>query len=1053
MASLDPVESAVRNKRKKPLALEKEELSKRSPKRLRLTEPDSLGAEHCAENTGSDDQHATSKTDAKTLNGHQRGFDCPEATGLDLSQDEAAPEPEGACTGSVAPPPWSASDRRLRSSSEASLIADVNEPALSPHCGALCVSDAEEDFTQEKSLPEELKRQCSPASSQSILPQFNEWTARIDQKSLNADITSCKDIRSGTEELEELISVPTELFWRNTDNLCWLDSLLVALVNCKSLRKCKPKDEPQQSSVWQLMRGYEEVCAAIQVHRQTGRDGIARVPKHVLQKASADLQNLRMSVFRLLQPKLHCKLGQRETPVFAMPLLVAMDSWVEPLFQSTFQWEFRCSQCKTVTKERVVKTLPTFTNIVPGWHPLHAVHLAPCNACGRKNQRRTMLLEGVPPVFVLHFVEGLPDSNVRIYAFSFKGKRYSVSTVIQYNCQLKHFVTWIRNSDGSWLEYDDLKHPDCKTHQKLPVPPQELHVVFWEMEEAEQPRVCSLSSTFSDSPPSKNETNSSLGDKDLTTDTPDQSLLTLHNDTDIVCAYSVTEDNSNITDTTVTADIDTSIGSTTLLDAFEGLSHSDIVTLTLVELKADSEMQPSHDGEETKNLSTPSKNEVPDLTPDSSSTLIGSIMCQGSDVEHPTSSNSSESEPGDDSSSDPTYVPGARIRQGRGTEKGKTISRQKGKMAILSKAAPYITPPASSEPSKVIKDEPVRAAAQGNTSPVEATQKTSFVSSTETPPLSTSQKNPTKPPALDQNAHWSFLVSKHPIKKVHTPVANLTHMPTSVTVTPPTHSLPNPVRRQHVPEGVFLKPQLRTEESVGLPLKAAEMYTAFGAESSSTPSPLPAPSLTSLSGKSKQFQPITSHHQKSLMSTTVVSSTSLPVPGAKGLPEISSPMKHSSHSSKVPPGLSETAALRYKLMKKLKAKKKQLAKLNKLLNHQGGTSLRPDSTDLSSPQTVSSSTYNGSTCDDFLSDLLSPATTVSNLSPDSTGLLEMLTNGQDGGDQFDCGVSAVDAVSQANTCINDFNTENFLDEFLSQAAGERPTEMETEALSALELFI
>lgn len=39
-------------------------------------------------------------------------------------------------------------------------------------------------------------------------------------------------------------------------------------------------------------------------------DGIVRVPKNVLHKANADLQSLRMSVFKLLQPKLHCQLGK-----------------------------------------------------------------------------------------------------------------------------------------------------------------------------------------------------------------------------------------------------------------------------------------------------------------------------------------------------------------------------------------------------------------------------------------------------------------------------------------------------------------------------------------------------------------------------------------------------------------------------------------------------------------------------------------------------------------------------------------------------------------------
>lgn len=60
-------------------------------------------------------------------------------------------------------------------------------------------------------------------------------------------------------------------------------------------------------------------------------------------------------------------------------------------------------------------------------------------------------LSRVPPVFALHFVEGLPDSDVGIYSFNFKGKHYSVSSVIQYDAQLKHFVTWIHKPDGECL--------------------------------------------------------------------------------------------------------------------------------------------------------------------------------------------------------------------------------------------------------------------------------------------------------------------------------------------------------------------------------------------------------------------------------------------------------------------------------------------------------------------------------------------------------------------------------------------------------------------------
>ncbi|XP_018547268.1 SUMO-specific isopeptidase USPL1 isoform X1 [Lates calcarifer] len=1089
LASLDPVEPTVGNKRKNPLPLEKEESIKHSPKRLRSSEPDGLGIqsvtdtlisqeEHCAVNAISNGPDAAPLADGKKVNGYHRDINCPvaEITGWESLQDEEDEPDSSAGTEGSAPSTCSASAGPLQSSSEALLTTDGDS-------GAFSISGANRDFRQVKSHPEVLSRRCNLASNQSVCtnediysneintpsPQLIEQTAMTKQKSLTADITTSKDIESikletqdlsftSLTESEELVSVPSQLFWRNTDNLCWLDSLLVALVNCKSLRKCKPRDESQQSSVWQLIRGYEDICAAIQVHQQTDKDGVMKVPNHVLQKASADLQSLRMSVFKLLQPKLHCILGQRETPVFAMPLLLAMDSWVEPLFQSTFHWEFKCSECKAATTERIMKTLPTFTNIVPDWRPLHAVHSSPCNVCHKKNQRRTMMLESVPPVFVLHFVEGLPDNDVRIYTFNFKGKRYSVTMVIQYNHQLKHFVTWICNSDGSWQEYDDLKHPDCKTHQKLPVPAQEMHIIFWEVEEDKEPCVCSPSSTFSDYLTSKNTMNPSLCDKDSAPDellacSPDQSLLVPHNDTDIVCALSVSKD-SNIMDTTDTAGLDASIGSTTLLDTFEGLNHNDIITLTLVELNNDSEMQPLNGSEQTQDLSAPSKNEILDVSPDSSSAVMVGEMCHGPDVEPPTAASSSES--ADGSSSDPTFVPGARRGQGRRLGKGKAVTRQKGKKAASSKAAPLISPPVSSEPSKVIRDKLTgAAAAQENTPPVETTQQTSPVISTDTPPLSTSQKSPTLPPTLDQNARWSFLLSKHPLNLVHKSVAKLapTHAPTSVTQvnpTPPTHSTPNPVRKQQIPGGLFPKPQLRTEESEGLPLKAAEMYGAFSAKSSNALNPLP--SATPLNGKSKLAPSITSHHQKSLMTSTVVSGTLLPTLKAKGLPEISSSKKQSSHSSKLPPGLSSTELLRYKLMKKLKAKKKKLDKLNELLGVQGGASLRPDSTDLGSPNAVTSSTYDSSTCDDFLSDLLSPATTASNLSPDSTGFLEMVVNGQDGLNQLECGSNAIGAVCQTNISMNRGDTENFMDEFLSQAVAQRPTEMESEAFSALELF-
>uniref|UniRef100_A0A665WGT9 Ubiquitin specific peptidase like 1 n=1 Tax=Echeneis naucrates TaxID=173247 RepID=A0A665WGT9_ECHNA len=959
------------------------------------------------------------------------------------------------CTNPQASPDAAVTHTGHWQSSSESLSAISDEVAFSPHYGG---PDISEDDTRRGESHPEMLRPCSLASNQSgftdkdvystkiITPscQLKEQTAKTQQKSQTPVISTCKgrgSIKSETEdrsstssltESHELVSVPNKLFWRNSDNLCWLDSLLCALVNCKSLRKCKPRAEPQQSSVWKLIGGYEDICASIQIHQQTGRGKFSFNRFYFY------------GVFLLFgfATTLHGK----ETPVFAMPLLLEMDSWVGPLFRSTFHWQFTCSDCKIASKERISKTLPTFTNIMPDWHPLHAVHSAPCNECQKKNQRRTMLLESVPPVFVLHFVEGLPDNNVRLFTFNFKGKRYSITTVIQYNHQLRHFVSWISNSDGSWMEYDDLKHPDCKTHQKLPFPAREMHIVFWEAED-EDPRVCSPTSTFSDCTPSKNP---NQGDKNFATDkistcSPDQSVVS-HSDIDILSALSVSEEDSNLLDTTLEAGHNMSIGSTTLLDTFEGLSHNEIVTLTLVEIKPDAEMQPVTDNNQPQDgLVVPT--ETPNSTPDSSSTVTGSETVHGPEVGLPTAPSLSDPESGDGSSSDPTYVPGAKRGRGRPAGRGKAVKRQKGKKATSSKAAPCVTLPLRSEPSEVISSKPEVAAAQGNHQPVETTQPTPPLPSSDKSPLPTSQTSPPVVQTLDQKARWSFLLSRHPQIQAQKTATEPTptHTPTSVKQIKPTHFTPNPGRRQLVPGGQFPKPQIRSEGSQGLPMKAAEMYDSFNTRSSNPPSPLP-PSPGFLNGMSYLPHPISTHLQKSQTNTTVVPGVLFQTPKTKLPPEISK--KQRSHS-KVPPGLCDTEVLRYKLLKKLKAKKKKLAKLNLLLGQEGGASLRPDSTNLTSPSTVTSSTYDGSACDDLLSDLLTPATTASNFSPDSTIFLEML-GGQDGAEQqLECGV---DAVAAAASQTNEAHTENFLEEFLLQAEAQQQTELERETLSALEMF-
>ncbi|CDQ78894.1 unnamed protein product [Oncorhynchus mykiss] len=160
----------------------------------------------------------------------------------------------------------------------------------------------------------------------------------------------------------------------------------------------------------------------------------------------------------------------------------------------------------------------------------------------------------ISPVFVLHFVEGLPDNDLCVYSFTFQQQEYSVTTVIQYDQQLKHFVTWIRRTDGSWLEFDDLKHPNCVSHTQLVVPPREIHVVFWDVLHGVPVQSCYHNLS-----------------------------LPLHNDTAVVEALTVSDDTDIMDATVTTGKAGNSSISTTLLDTFEGLSHDDVVTLTLVE--------------------------------------------------------------------------------------------------------------------------------------------------------------------------------------------------------------------------------------------------------------------------------------------------------------------------------------------------------------------------------------------------------------------------------------------------------------------------------------
>ncbi|CAB1316930.1 unnamed protein product [Coregonus sp. 'balchen'] len=912
----------------------------------------------------------------------------------------------------------------------------------------------------------------------------------------------------------ELVPVPgPHLFWRNENSLCWLDTLLVALVHCRTLRDRRPTKRPAVGQpVWDLCERYDRACGLITAHQHNGADGVVRVPSAVLQRVRTEMQT-------------------NETPVIALPLLLRADSWAEPLFQQAYEWQFECisTTCQHATNTKCKKTLTTFTKVVSDWHPLNAANQSRCSKCNKRKQTRMLVLERLSPVFVLHFVEGLPDNDLSVYSFTFQQQRYSVTTVLQYDQQLKHFVTWIRRPDGSWLEFDDLKHPDCVSHTKLVVPPREIHVVFWELEtdgpdnpqtpcssqpetltstslmqkELKQPHLAKLfvvnesldlSQTVSDDAVTDMDTTITAGDIDNNMDTTltddIYSPITIGSSSVIVEALTASDGTNKDTTVTVGNVGNASSVSATLLDNFEGLSHDDIVTLTLLEVKIDSEGRPLDDitpaserkGPDLCFLPAPrSETETPPLAdeitrstheiPTESETPLETDDDDDDDeeMERPTSPDTA-SEFLPDSSDGPSELDSEELTPSplkvrRGSNRRKMASN-----TPVAAAAKVVTPtstPRTATPmalpgncGDIILPSVVSMMSPSYVEP--STPAPEFPPSPPPPPhpktpnTSTSlQSKPGLPPPPDPNSHWSYLLSRHPTStstpSTQRPPSQFNHVnhstpnwlqPLSQSGQTPRMAPPNPDARLKKPPPLP-KPKLSKEDNEALPVKAAEMYGGFQVRSrnvntninnvpskTSPPTQLLSQRTDPQNGVWKtQSQPGALASRKPPIDNNTTATypnvTSLPPsPGVTELLKISSSGKHSPgvQVSKVPAGLSETEALRYKLLKKLKAKKKKLEKLNQMLGYQGGAggggeevTRRPDCTDLRSPYTVSSSTsvYDSPAYDEFFADLLSPATTASNLSPDSTGFLEMLTtNGQEGGGNLACGGNAIGGASQ-----------------------------------------
>lgn len=270
--------------------------------------------------------------------------------------------------------------------------------------------------------------------------------------------------------------------WKNTQALCWLDCILSALVHLEVLRNAVLEVCSGEECVFgRLFETYHQADTLLCTHHLHGVPGedCKKLTTEVFTEIDTCLNKIRDEIFAKLQPKLRCTLGDMESPVFALPVLLKLEPHVENLFTYSFSWNFECSHCGHQYQNRCVKSLVTFTNVVPEWHPLNAAHFGPCNSCNSKSQIRKMVLERASPIIMLHFVEGLPRKDLQHYAFCFGGGLYQVTSVIQYRAK-NHFITWTLDADGSWLECDDLKGPCAKRHETCEVPASETHIVIWE---------------------------------------------------------------------------------------------------------------------------------------------------------------------------------------------------------------------------------------------------------------------------------------------------------------------------------------------------------------------------------------------------------------------------------------------------------------------------------------------------------------------------------------------------------------------------------------------
>lgn len=267
LARLVPVDHPVGCKRNNSFAPGKEDLTEPARKRQRSNEPNAENIPSTLLTQAEQDGPTVAEEKVNAYHGDALAVekvrsDTPGFEDVVL----AVGAEEGPCTEAFNLP------GHLQSPSKDLLTVDDVTPVPSSPCGGLRASGVGDVFPAPS---ETLNRHNGAVSNQSLFKDetvSSQANAQSEHTSLSAWKQVDDSQSDAVEEIKtsELSPFPSQLFWSNTANLCWLDSMLVALVNCKSLKRRRPEVEPRQSGVWRPIREFEEICSAIQGHQQSG---------------------------------------------------------------------------------------------------------------------------------------------------------------------------------------------------------------------------------------------------------------------------------------------------------------------------------------------------------------------------------------------------------------------------------------------------------------------------------------------------------------------------------------------------------------------------------------------------------------------------------------------------------------------------------------------------------------------------------------------------------------------------------------------------------------